>query len=81
MYDNKIVAISPISTAVRDSLKNPGRPYVLGEYIFRTPANDMIAINALFDYWKNNVQKKVAIAYSKNSNYEIKFYQWCYQGD
>lgn len=69
VYDeNKIVAISPISTAVRDSVKNPGT-YFLGKYIFRTSANDMVAIDTLFDYWKNNVNQKFAIAYSNNSDY------------
>ncbi|RUT05141.1 hypothetical protein DSM106972_039620 [Dulcicalothrix desertica PCC 7102] len=69
VYDeNRIVAISPISTAVRDSVKNH-RTYFLGKYIFRTPANDMVAIDTLFDYWKNNVNQKFAIAYSNNSEY------------
>ncbi|OKH43006.1 hypothetical protein NIES2101_31635 [Calothrix sp. HK-06] len=68
VYDKNIVAISPVSTAVRDS-ENKRRPYVLGEYIFRTPANDMVAIDALFNYWKNNINKNIAIAFSSNYDY------------
>lgn len=71
-YENGIVAISSISTAVRDSNKN-NRTYSLNKYIFRTAANDMVAINTLFDYWQKNVKTKIAIAYSNNSDYSTSY--------
>ncbi len=74
VYDNQIVAISPISTAVRYSQKYPDRPYILGKYIFRTAANDLITIDRLFDYWRIAGQNNIAIAYSFNSDYS-RFYR------
>ena len=61
-YDSKLVAISPISTAVSLSGKSP--------YIFRTVPSDYMAARALADYMLTKLQRrKVAVFFNSKSTY------------
>ncbi|MBD1931512.1 MULTISPECIES: ABC transporter substrate-binding protein [Cyanophyceae] len=62
IYDSKLVAISPISTAVSLSGKSL--------YIFRTVPSDYMAARALADYMLTKLQRrKVAVFFNSKSTY------------
>ncbi|WP_414589302.1 protein kinase domain-containing protein [Scytonema sp. PCC 10023] len=51
VYESKIVAVSPTSTAVRQSnSSSSGYKFNLSEYVFRTATNDSVAADDLFKY-------------------------------
>jgi branched-chain amino acid transport system substrate-binding protein len=62
IYNNKLVAISPTSTAIRNSANHP-TSYLLNEHIFRTAVSDEVAIEKLVKYWQQQGSKKIAIAF------------------
>jgi len=62
IYNNKLVAISPTSTAIRNSANHP-TSYLLNEHIFRTAVTDEVAIEKLVKYWQQQGSKKIAIAF------------------
>ncbi len=67
--ENKMVVVSPTSTAVRKSL-NRDYGINLNEYVFRTPTNDGIAIKDLVDYMVKTLGKtEAAIAYDSSGSY------------
>ncbi|MBW4511619.1 MAG: ABC transporter substrate-binding protein [Scytonematopsis contorta HA4267-MV1] len=62
--DNKKVAISPTSTAVRNRDYFP-----LSEYVFRTSPNNSISAERLVAYIRSKKISKVAIVYENNQHY------------
>ncbi|MEM9926933.1 MAG: ABC transporter substrate-binding protein [Cyanobacteria bacterium P01_D01_bin.50] len=73
VYKNKMVVISPGSTAVRNS-ENKGYGLNLNKYVFRTPTNDEIASQNLVNYMVNKLgNKKAAIAYNSSKPYSDNF--------
>lgn len=80
IYDKKLVAISPTSTAVR-KLSNANSETKnfsalnLSSYIFRTPSNDGVAAKDLISYITEKQQKitKIAIAYEGKDSYSESF--------
>ena len=67
--ENKMVVVSPTSTAVRKSL-NKDYGINLNKYVFRTPTNDGIAIKDLVNYMVRTLGKtKAAIAYDSSGLY------------
>jgi ABC-type branched-subunit amino acid transport system substrate-binding protein len=68
----KLVAISPTSTAVRRNKPNPGSKYIypLSDYVFRTAPNDAIAAADLVDYARQNIGSgNAAIFYNSDQSY------------
>ena len=73
VYENKMVMVSPTSTAVRNS-DDKGYGLDLNKYVFRTSTNDEIAIKNLLNYMVNQVgKKKAAIAYNSSRPYSENF--------
>ncbi len=62
-YDGKMVAISPTSTAVRDSA------FKLNDYIFRVSPDNSAAADKLIKYIKYQNLNKVAIFYEPNETF------------
>ena len=68
----KLVAISPTSTAVRQSepSEKSGYKYDLSDYIFRTTPNDAVAAADLIEYIKQNIGSgNAAIFYNSKKSY------------
>ncbi|MEL6459948.1 MAG: bifunctional serine/threonine-protein kinase/ABC transporter substrate-binding protein [Cyanobacteria bacterium J06621_15] len=68
----KLVAVSPTSTAVRQSTpsKKSGYIYDLSNYVFRTTPNDAIAAADLIEYVKQNIGSgNAAIFYNSKKSY------------
>ena len=62
-YDGKMVAISPTSTAVRDSA------FILNDYIFRVSPDNSAAADKLIKYIVYQKLNKVAIFYEPNETF------------
>ncbi|MDY6899865.1 MAG: bifunctional serine/threonine-protein kinase/ABC transporter substrate-binding protein, partial [Cyanobacteriota bacterium] len=70
--EEKLVAISPTSTAVRQSEPSPKSRYKydLSKYVFRTTPNDAVAAADLIEYVKQNIGSgNAAIFYNSKKSY------------
>ncbi|MEO1560811.1 MAG: ABC transporter substrate-binding protein [Cyanobacteria bacterium J06632_19] len=68
----KLVAISPTSTAVRQSepSEKSGYKYDLSDYVFRTTPNDAVAAADLVDYARQNIGSgNAAVFYNSKKSY------------
>jgi branched-chain amino acid transport system substrate-binding protein len=65
--ENRVVAISPSSTAIR-SPEPTDNTITLNDYVFRTASNDSIAVKQLFEYIVDNTKiKKIAIVHNDDT--------------
>lgn len=80
IYDNRLVAFSPTSTAIRGSNKRllffrSSNKLKLNKYIFRTSPNDEFAVDTLIDVVKNDDSLKTAIILYEEENIFSKLFK------
>ncbi|BAZ13731.1 extracellular ligand-binding receptor [Calothrix sp. NIES-4071] len=72
IYENKVIAVSPVSTAIRKLDNNDGLS--LSDYIFRTAVNDNYAIKKLLTKLIDGKNSNIAIAYTEEETYSKRFF-------
>lgn len=73
--DNRLVSISPMSTAVRGTIFNQKDKFDINEYVFRVSPIDSYFTKFLVDYIKKLQLSKIAIFSKKKEPYSVSFSQ------